>query len=208
MHLAALVKEGRLGLTQDNGYYASLPDLTERRVLEVGCSMGLLAQHIVDHLKPREYRGLDSWQPPEMTPALAGRWQCGDLLRRATLPLDERWDVVICFDVLYHLLSPLDGLRNLYDLAGDMLVLGTAIVPEGKVRPPAGDIAPHHVEGAVLRFAPNFRGDDTNFFFPTEHCLVEMLRWAGFQRMERKYYFQVSRLRGFCDRVCYHCWKQ
>jgi SAM-dependent methyltransferase len=198
--------EGRLGLTNDPRYYA-LPDLSGRRVLEVGCNIGLLAHHIVNNLKAGEYRGLDPWQPSKMTPALEGRWQAGDLLRRETLPLGERWDVVVCFDVLYHLLSPLDGLRNLFDLTGDTLVLGTAIVPEGKLRPPPWELAPHYVQGPVMRFAPGCRGDESNYFFPTEACLVEMLRWAGFARMERKYYFQESTLKGFCDRVCYHCWK-
>src|SRR4029077_14673766 len=116
-----------------------------------------------------------------------------------------KWDVVICFDVFYHLLSPLEALQNLALLAGECLVLGTAVIPSGRIRYTQDPLDYHHAEGPLMRFEPGFRGDSSNYFFPTEQCLVRMLKWAGFQTLDKRFYYQESKLRGFCDRVCYHC---
>lgn len=199
------IMPGRLGLTLDNLYYC-LPDLQGKRVLEVGCNAGLLARHILRHCQPAVYRGIDPWQAPEMTPELRPHWRYGDIQRRDSLPLDENWDIVICFDVLYHLLSPLEGLLNLYQLTGECLVLGTAVIPEGKSTSRNFPITPHQVRGPLMRFEPGYRGDNTNYLFPTEECLTRMLEWAGFRWLRRKYYFPETKVCGFfCDRVCYHC---
>lgn len=198
---------GRLGLTPDNAYYC-LPDLEGKRVLEVGPNLGLLARHIVRNLKPLDYYGLDLWRPLGQTEELRSRWHLGDIQNRDTLPLGEKWDVVICFDVLYHLLSPLEALVNLRLLAGECLVLGTAVIPEGECRSPNSPVEPHVARGPLMRFEPGYRGDAGNYLFPTESCLTRMIKWAGFPRFERKYYFKESEACGFfCDRVCYHCWK-
>jgi SAM-dependent methyltransferase len=200
--------EGRLGLTPDNQYYC-LPKLEAKRVLEVGCNVGLLARHILRNLKPREYRGIDPYQAHDQTPELRPHWRYGDIQRRDTLPYGEKWDVVVCFDVLYHLLSPLEGLLNLHQLTGECLVLGTAVIPEGEwCYSPNYPMEPHVARGPLLRFAPGYRGDNTNYLFPTESCLLRMLEWAGFRRLERKYHFPETKMCGFfCDRVCYHCHK-
>ena len=199
-----IVTEEKLGLTLDNRYYC-LPDLNGRRVLEVGCNVGLLARHIVRRHHPLEYLGIDNWHASEQTPELSERFRPGDIQCRDTLPLDRNWDVVLCFDVFYHLLSPLESLRNLALLTSECLVLGTAVIPNGRLRASNDPLEPHYAEGPVMRFEPGFRGDPTNYLFPTEKCLVRMLRWAGFRRIERKYYYEESRVHGFCDRVCYHC---
>lgn len=196
--------DGMLGLTPDNRYYA-LPDLQGKWVLEVGCNVGLLARHIINDLRPREYLGIDVWQAPDQTPELRERFRPGDIQRRDTLPPGGPWDVVICFDVLYHLLSPLEGLLNLAGLTRECLVIGTAVLPEGRIRRSTDPLEYHHVEGPVMRFEPGFRGDPTNYFFPTEKCLTRMLEWAGFRGVEKKFHFAESKVKGFCDRVCYHC---
>ena len=198
---------GRLGLTADNGYYC-LPDLKGKRVLEVGPNLGLLARHIIRNLEPVDYYGLDLWRPLGMTEELRPRWHLGDIQNRDTLPLGQKWDVVVCFDVLYHLLSPLEGLVNLRLLTSDCLVLGTAVIPEGDCRSPNAPMEPHHARGPLMRFEPGYRGDNSNYLFPTETCLLRMLKWAGFERFERKYVYKETETLGFfCDRVCYHCWK-
>ena len=145
-------REGRLGLTPDNNYYC-LPDLEGKRVLEVGCNAGLLARHIVNNCNPLEYRGLDPMRVPGHTAELHSRWMIGDIQNRNYLPLDEQWDVVICFDVLYHLLAPLQAIRNLWLLTGECLVLGTAVIPDGDCRSPAlpGRAASRPGAGVSLR---------------------------------------------------------
>ena len=199
--------EGRLGLTPNNEYY-KLPNLEGQRVLEIGCNEGYLARHIVRNLRPMEYVGIDVWRTPYQTEELRPRYREGDIERRETLPLGLEWDVVICFDVLYHLISPLLAIRNLFDLTRDCLVLGTAVIPEGECDSPNYPVEPHIVKGPVLRFAPMYSGDNTNYWYPTEECVVRMLEWAGFKRIERQYnYKAVEELGLFTERTSYHCWK-
>jgi SAM-dependent methyltransferase len=198
--------ESRLGLTPDNNYYR-LPNLEGKRVLEIGCNEGYLARHIIQNLRPAAYCGIDPWLSPNQTPELCRRWRDGDIQRRDTLPLREKWDVVICFDVLYHLLSPLEAIRNLFDLTTQCLVIGTAIIPEGESSSPNWPVEPHIVKGPVLRFEPGINGDPTNYLLPTERCLVRMLEWSGFENLEQKYYYFETAKGFLCDRVCYHCWK-
>lgn len=197
----------RLGLTPDNAYY-DLPDLRGKRVLEIGANNGYLAREIILHRGPRDYLGVDHWQGPDATIELRHHWRYGDISRRETLPFGEHWEIVICFDVLYHLTAPLDALLNLAFVTRECLVLGTTILPEGESRSPSyPEIAPHVVKGPVMRFEPNYGGDATNYFYPTESCLTAMLEWAGFKKRERRYYYQESVTGYFHDRVCYHCWK-
>jgi SAM-dependent methyltransferase len=197
---------GRLGLTPDNNYYC-LPDLEGRRVLEIGCNEGYLARHILRNLKPLDYCGIDPWIGSNQTPELRPRFRQGHIQRRETLPMNERWDVVICFDVLYHLLSPLEAILNLYELTGECLVIGTTIIPEGESNSPNYPIEPHIVKGPVFRFEPGYNGDESNFLYPTEQCLIRMLEWASFEKLEPKYYYKDSASGYFHDRACYHSWK-
>jgi SAM-dependent methyltransferase len=199
--------DGRLGLTPDNNYYV-LPDLQGRRILEIGCNEGRLARHILQNLNPLDYLGIDVWRTPYQTEALQPRYREGDIERRDTLPFDRQWDVVICFDVLYHLMSPLVGIRNLHDLTGECLVFGSAVIPEGECDSPSYPVEPHTVSGPVLRFAPMYAGDPTNFFYPTVTCMVRMLEWAGFKRIEQQYpYKDPEEVGFFTERASYHCWK-
>jgi SAM-dependent methyltransferase len=198
---------GRLGLTPDNAYYA-LPDLTGRAVLEIGCNDGYLARHIIQNLRPARYLGIDPWTGEDQTDELRTRFRVGDIEDRATLPFDETWDVVICFDVFYHLISPLRAALHLGELTKECLVIGSAIMPEGKATSTAFPIEPHDAIGPIFRFEPGYNGDPTNYLYPTERCLIRVFEWAGFERTERKYYYEESKIRGYMsDRVCLHCWK-
>jgi SAM-dependent methyltransferase len=199
--------DGRLGLTPDNNYYR-LPALQGRRILEIGCNEGRLARYILRNLNPLDYLGIDVQRTPYQTEELQPRYREGDLERRDTLPFDRRWDVVICFDVLYHLMAPLVGIKNLYDLAGECLVFGTAVIAEGECHSPSYATEPHTARGPVLRFAPMYAGDPTNFWYPTVTCLVRMLEWAGFKRIEQQYHDKIpAEIGSFIERVSYHCWK-
>jgi SAM-dependent methyltransferase len=197
---------GRLGLTPDNGYY-DLPDLKDKRVLEIGCNDGYLARHIVRNLQPAKYLGIDPWIGKDQTEELRPRFKVGDVEERSTLPFDQVWDVVICFDVFYHLLSPLKAALHLTELAKECLVIGSAILPEGIAQSPNFAIELHHATGPVFRFEPGYNGDHSNYLFPTERCLVRVFEWAGFGRIEKKYYYEESKNGYMCDRVCLHCWK-
>jgi hypothetical protein len=104
--------------------------------------------------------------------------------------------------------SPLGGIRNLYDLTGECLVFGSAVIPEGECHSPSYPVEPHTVSGPVLRFAPMYSGDPTNYFYPTVTCMIRMLEWAGFKRIEQQYHDKLSEEIGFfTERASYHCWK-
>ena len=70
----------------------------------------------------------------------------------------ERHDIVWCFGVLYHAPSPVDTLRRLRDLTGDVLLLGTEVIPEVPGIPQACVFYPGLKEGARRAFAPPSAG--------------------------------------------------
>ena len=142
--------------------------------------------------------------PDGVDPLEAAAAKVGDVEERSTLPFDQVWDVVICFDVFYHLLSPLKAALHLTELAKECLVIGSAILPEGIAQSPNFAIELHHATGPVFRFEPGYNGDHSNYLFPTERCLVRVFEWAGFGRIEKKYYYEESKNGYMCDRVCLH----
>jgi FkbM family methyltransferase len=97
----------------------------------------------------------------------------GDIEERAILQLG-RFDLVLCFGLLYHLENPLQAMRNLRGLTGKCLLLESMCVPEEK---PA----------MLLRDEP--RQDDqslTNMaLYPSESSLVKMLYRVGFRMVYR-----------------------
>jgi hypothetical protein len=53
-----------------------------------------------------------------------------------------------------------------------------------------------------------YSGDPTNYFYPTVTCMIRMLEWAGFKRIEQQYHDKLSEEIGFfTERASYHCWK-
>ena len=71
-------------------------ELPVRRILDAGCGMGMMRAPLLRRLKRAQYTGL------EVSEYLAGRcgWQLGDLQNWRTR---ERFDLVICYDVLQYL---------------------------------------------------------------------------------------------------------
>ena len=87
-----------------------------------------------------------------------------DLPRR----LDERFDVVIFFGVLYHLRHPLLAIDALHELTSGRVYVESAIC---------------HREDAVglAEFYPcEFAGDGSNWFLPSQQCLREWFESSGF----------------------------
>jgi FkbM family methyltransferase len=85
-----------------------------------------------------------------------------------------RFDLVLCFGLLYHLENPLRAIRNLKAITEKCLLLESMCVPEGK---PA----------LLLRDEP--RQDDQSLTdiacYPSEDSLVKVLYRAGFARVYR-----------------------
>ena len=86
-----------------------------------------------------------------------------------TLPVNERYDFVLCLGLLYHLRHPLLDLERISGVS-DLLYLESAIDPGDK---------------PYLWLKPPLKGvHDNPKWFPTASCIEEMLKMVGFTRIE------------------------
>lgn len=79
------------------------------------------------------------------------------------------FDLIFCFGLLYHLENPFLAIRNLYHIAGKMLIVESMVIPR---RFPSASLVN---EGPSEDQSLNFTA-----FIPSESCLVKMLYCAGF----------------------------
>lgn len=83
------------------------------------------------------------------------------------------FDVVLFLGVFYHLRDPIAGLREVAALARQVLVVETLVERRLNPRP------------SMIFYPGNERADDaTNWWGPNIACMVELLRQAGFARIE------------------------
>jgi tRNA (mo5U34)-methyltransferase len=82
--------------------------------------------------------------------------------------VDEKFDLIYFYGVLYHLRHPLLAVDQLRRLAKGTVAVETAICPPS--------------EGPVVTefYAGEYRGDPTNWFVPSLECLRGMLESSGF----------------------------
>jgi SAM-dependent methyltransferase len=113
---ARLSHLGSLGLSLDG-----------RRVLDVGCGVGHLAQFFVRRgctvvavdVRPENIESLRSRYPALEAHVLD--------TEREPLSRLGRFDVVFCYGLLYHLENPLAALRNMASVCDDLLLLETIV---------------------------------------------------------------------------------
>ena len=87
-----------------------------------------------------------------------------------------RFDVVLFLGVLYHLRNPLDALRRLHALCGDLAIIETEAIAIGG-----------HPDAAAAQFMGTRKRqhDPTNWWAPTAAGLERWCLAAGFSRVER-----------------------
>lgn len=101
--------------------------LAGKRVLDVGCGVGHFSRPFVE--RGCSYVGVDGRaeniaRMKELYPDVEGH--VGDVQVDALAP-HGRFDVVLCFGLLYHLESPIAALRNVASVCDELLLLETMV---------------------------------------------------------------------------------
>jgi tRNA (mo5U34)-methyltransferase len=112
-----------------------------------------------------------------------------DIFSEKFLQLD-RYDVVLCSGVLYHVESPISLLVRLRKCVKELLVLETASHRLDETRP-------------ILLFhaASDLANNPSNWWTPNELCLRQMLEATGFQSIEIVWARQAASGK---QRICVH----
>ncbi len=152
-------------------------DLTGKTVLDVGCLNGFWSFE-AEKRKAQHVLAIDAWD---------SNWPCDDKGFRTAHALlgsrvklrwvdlfdltpekHGRFDLVMCFGVLYHLRQPLRGLERLAKVCKEHLILETAYDPAA--------------QGRTMEFFEQTElcGDPTNWWKPSLDCVMAMLRSCGF----------------------------
>jgi len=143
--------------------------LSVSSALDTGCGVGFFSQILADHgLSVRGFDGRaeNVAEAKRRFPDLP--FEVGDIQDRSILQLG-RFDLVLCFGLLYHLENPFAAIRNLYALTEKCLLLESMRLPDEKL---------------ILTLREEPSQDDQSLsdvaWYPTESSLVKMLYRAGF----------------------------
>lgn len=138
---------------------AALDLRSGERVLDLGCGLGTLAEHLADRSGARVV-GIDRSAPAvraarRRTAAKRGRlaFRWGDLREVSRLAGDGPWDALLAVDVLYFLddLDPVvAAFPELLADSGRGVVFASEVLPEGGSRPPEAEIPVHTRIGRAL----------------------------------------------------------
>ena len=153
------------------------PDLTGRTAIDLGTTNGGAAfelerrgaeRVVAVDVKPPDHYGFASLRDflgSGVEWVQASVYEVGSVL-------DEQFDLVLCFGVLYHLRHPLLALDNVRALLGGEALIETAVLdarlPDLRAEPLAGFFR-----------GPEFHADSSNWFAPTTAALLDWCRSSG-----------------------------
>lgn len=172
--------------------HALPPDLTGATVLDIGCNAGFYALEM-KRRGARRVLGIDHDERYLAQARFAARVLDVDVeFRQLSVyrvgDLRERFDVVLCMGVLYHLRHPLLALDLIREHAvGDLLVFQTMMRGERDV----ADLSPDYPFAETEIFERpgypklffverSYANDPSNWWVPNLACAEAMLRAAGF----------------------------
>jgi len=150
------------------------PALNLSTALDAGCGLGFFSQILQEcGLNVSAFDGRESNVVEGRSRFPQVHFEIGDVQDSGILRLGK-FDLVLCFGLLYHLESPLLAIRNLRSLSRHTLLLESMCLPDAN-------------PWMLLREERSL--DDQSLtdlaFYATEGCLVKMLYRAGFASVHR-----------------------
>lgn len=152
-----------------------LPNLKEglglKTALDLGCGLGHYAEVLHKHgfdVLAVDGRKENVQEARSRYPQL--HFEVADAQDPALAKLGT-FDLVFCFGLLYHLENPFRVIRNIAELAGKLTLVEGIVYPTSE--PAMVLMDENHGEDQSLTFTA---------FYPSEVCLVKMLRRGGFSQ--------------------------
>jgi FkbM family methyltransferase len=151
-----------------------MPALQLSTAVDVGCGVGFFSQMLREC--GLQVRGFDG-RSQNIAEARARfpdiPFEQGDV-ESAAIRDSAKFDLVLCFGLLYHLENPLQAMRNLHALTGKCLLLESMCLPGEKT-------------DTLLREEPRLDNQSLTevAFYPSESALVKMMYRAGFRVVYR-----------------------
>lgn len=177
------VTPGVHSLAEMQGLYASLnlpEDLSGKTLLDIGCWDGFYTFETERHRA--KVTSVDCWRPGNYFLAREAMKSKAEFHEASVYELGKdklgSFDIVLFMGVLYHLRHPLLALENVCELTRDFAVIESHIID--KMR--EGD------EPAMEFYEfDELGGQYDNWWAPNFECMAQMIRSAGFARVELLY---------------------
>jgi FkbM family methyltransferase len=142
--------------------------------LDVGCGVGFFSETLRDcglAVRGFDARRENVFEAVRRFPGI--QFHQTDLEDPTVLSLGK-FDLTLCFGLLYHLENPMLAVRHLHALTGKALLLESMCIPDGRT-------------ALLLREEPRVKDQSLTdiALYPSEICLVKMLYRAGFAAVYR-----------------------
>lgn len=98
--------------------------------------------------------------------------------------LDEKFDIILAYGVIYHLHSPYLAIKKMYDICNEKLLIESYVIQD--VNLGDGGLAYFYYEGELM-------GDPSNWWGMTRKCVTKICKRAGFKKAESPYFDGHSR---------------
>ena len=158
--------------------------------LKRGAMQALAIDDFTDFLGCLEHKDRKAWETFDTCRNILGygTWQCPRLdmsVYDVRQELVGAFDVVFCFGTIYHLRHPLLALDRLAAVCREEIYIESAILDD--FSPYRGGFGHGYQDGqSVMEFYPEdqYGSNITNWWVPTLECLMQMVKAAGFSKVE------------------------